>query len=256
MCAHNASVPRLRRGWTSAEPLLGSSWKALRVCEKVVLAARLDGDWKDVQVLTAQEHAAKGQADNAALRELVGLKSERQEARDWYKRRGQRRPLSVVVAAALRVERSAQEAYWRLGGPGSVIRLRDARILWNAQYQAHEAIVARTSRKHAKQIQREAAGAEEPLSVCCGRLFRRLPGDVLRKDAPDLLERYGDNIVPLGHGDGCGLIILDSTEPRAPKKYCDRCAKKAGETMNAGLAKNARKRLRAARNPKPRVSRL
>lgn len=60
---------------------------------------------------------------------------------------------------------------------------------------------------------------------------------MLRADAPDLLEHYGDDVVPLGFGDGCGRSIVDSTEPRRPKRYCDRCAKMAGQTINAGLAK-------------------
>jgi hypothetical protein len=246
MCAHDPSVPRFRRGSTSAEPLLAPAAKALRVCQKVVLAARLE-EWNDVPLLTEQEHATKAQADLDSLRELVGLKRARQEVREWYVRRGQRRPLSVAVAAALRVERSVQEAYWHFGGPGAVIPLREARILWDAQYQAHEAIVVRGSRKLAKKIQRQAAGDQEPLSVCCGHRLRRLPEDVLRKHAPDLLEHYGDNIVPLGAGDGCGRIILDSREFRPPKRYCDRCSARAGKTMNAGLVKNTRKRLIDAR---------
>ena len=124
-------------------------------------------------------------------------------------------------------------------------RFRSA--LWDAQYQAHEAVAARGSRKLANEVQQEAAGKRFPLTVCRGRKFRRLPEDVLRADAPDLLEHYDENIVPLGYGDGCGRIILDTTEPRRPKIYCDRCAKKAGKTLNAGLAKTARARLRASR---------
>jgi hypothetical protein len=98
-------------------------------------------------------------------------------------------------------------------------------------------------RKDAKSLQREAARGRDVLTVCVGKKLRRLPEAVLAKHAPDLLEHYGENIVSLGHGDGCGTIILDSTEPRAPKTYCVRCADRTGNTMNAGLAKNARKRL-------------
>jgi hypothetical protein len=85
------------------------------------------------------------------------------------------------------------------------------------------------------------------LTACCGHVLRRLPEPVLRYNAPDLLEHYGENIVPLGSGDGCGAIMYDTTADRAPNIYCPRCAKQAGRTLNAGLAKRALARLRAAR---------
>ena len=55
--------------------------------------------------------------------------------------------------------------------------------------------------------------------------------------------------VPLGYGDGCGLIIVDTSDvrPSPPRKYCDRCLRKAGKTLDAGLAKNALAKLRAGR---------
>ncbi len=256
MSAHDYTVPLLRRRVSSAEPFLGQAWKALRVCEKVVLADRLDGELRDIPLLTSEELEranelfSRGLATDEDKREahaLLNLKKERSEARAWYLRRGARRSTNVVLAAALRVERAVQDAYWGFGGPGSRMRAHDARVLWDAQYQAHEAVVSRLSRKRAKENQREAGAGRRPLTVCVGKRARRLPEAVLAKHAPDLLERYGDNIVPLGAGDGCGLIFVDSLADRVPKRYCERCRKKAGNSMNAGKAKNARHRLKNAR---------
>jgi len=222
----------------------------------VVLAYRLDDELREVPLLTHEELALRdelvagrltGPDARRTARELLRLKRERQEARAWYLQRGARHPARVVVAAAMRVERAAQEAFWRFGGVESFVRLRDARILWDAQYQAHEAVVARLSRRQAKEIQREAAGDRDPLTVCVGKRLRRLPQRVLAKHAPDLLEHYKENIVPLGAGDGCGVIFVDTLAERTPKMYCERCRKQAGNTMNAGKAKNARARLRKAR---------
>jgi hypothetical protein len=160
-----------------------------------------------------------------------------------------RHSVQEVRAAALYVEQAVQDRLWGLGGLGTVIgHVPYARGLSDAQWQAHRAVVAKTGfPKEAKLLRQKAARGKPSLTVCCGRRLRRLPESVLRYNAPDLLEHYGENIVPLGDGDGCWTIILDTTEPRAPKKYCDRCAAKAGNTMNAGLAKNALARLRASR---------
>jgi len=153
-----------------------------------------------------------------------------------------------VMAAALRVEGAVQLRLWKLGGPGATTGLREARYLHDLQQAAHAAIVAVTGqRKEAKAIQRKAAGERDALTVCVGKKLRRLPDDVLAKHAPDLLEHYGENIVPLGHGDGCGVIILDSLLERRPKMYCEPCRKQTGNTMNSGKAKNARHRLIDAR---------
>jgi hypothetical protein len=164
-------------------------------------------------------------------------------ARDY-----QSHSMATVEEAALTVERAAQNRLWELGGPGAVIQNRGlARRIADAQYQSHQAMRAKTgARKPAKEVQRRAARGRVPLTVCVGRRLRRLPEHVLRFNAPDLLEYYGDNIVWVG-SDGCGTIFADTNEPRLPKLYCPRCARKAGNTMNAGLVKNALHRLRAAR---------
>ena len=220
--AHNLTVAHVQPLLTSAElsrfdACFDSPWDELRVCREAVLGDWDDVDWDDVPAEIAHEC--------------------------------RRHSVQNVCAAALRIEQAVQDRLWGLGGPGTVIGNRGyARALRNAQWQAHRAVVAKTgSRKEAKVRQQQAARRRPPLTVCCGRQLRRLPESVLRYNAPDLLEHYGENIVPLGDGDGCWTIILDSTEPRAPKTYCDRCARKAGNTMNAGLAKNALARLRAAR---------
>ena len=75
----------------------------------------------------------------------------------------------------------------------------------------------------------------------------------MRFNAPDMFTeehpRLRATYVPLGYGDGCGLIIVDTSDvrPSPPRKYCDRCRAKAGKTLDAGLAKNALARLRAGR---------
>lgn len=219
MSAHTLTVAHARWVPTSAElsrfdSQFDSPWDELRICQEAVL-----GDWDDVPVPA----------------EIA--------------RECRRHSVQEVRAAALRVEQAVQDRLWGLGGPGAVIGHRGyARALWDAQWQAHSAVVAKTGfPKEAKLLRQRAARGKPSLTVCRGRRLRRLPEEVLRYNAPDLLEHYGENIVPLGSGDGCWTIILDSTEPRAPKKYCDRCAAKAGNTMNAGLAKNALAKLRASR---------
>jgi hypothetical protein len=155
------------------------------------------------------------------------------------------RALSVetVLAAAELVEEGVQQQLRSIGADAS-IDLRSGRKLWNAQWQAHTAVVAKTgSRKRAKDLQQRAAGEHEPLTVCVGYVLREFSTKVLLDNAPDLLGCY----VPLGYGDGCGRVIVDSPEPRAPKRYCDRCAARAGRTLNAGLAKRALAKLRASR---------
>jgi hypothetical protein len=191
-----------------------SPWDELRVCQGAVI-----GDWDDVPVPA----------------EIA--------------RECRRHSVQEVRAAALRVEQAVQDRLWALGGPGTVIgHVRYARGLWDAQWQAHRAVVAKTGfLKEARRLRQKAVRGKPLLTICCGRRLRRLPEEVLRYNAPDLLEHYGENIVPLGLGDGCWTITLDSTKERAPKKYCDRCARKAGNTMNAGLARNALARLRASR---------
>jgi hypothetical protein len=255
MDAHSFTLPEPPSVSTSAElHRLDSPQEELDICKAVVLAEALAGSLSDVPLLTPDELALRsrllaGGADWREARALVNAGETRQETRRWFIQRGSAWSRQDVVAAARRVECAVQARLWLLGGPGAVIedgRFRSA--LWGAQHQAHEAVAARGSRKLAKEVQREAAGDRFPLTVCRGRQLRRLPEDVLRANAPDLLAHYGDNIVPLGHGDGCGVIMLDSSEPRPPKKYCEDCSKKAGNTMNAGLAKNALARLKASRN--------
>jgi hypothetical protein len=249
---------------TSAEPALDEPWDELRICRETVAADMIAGDLADVPLLTpaeldfARRFADRRFADKlppgAWARGLVLtylLAASRQEARNAIVRENAARALSEITTAALRVEGAVQDRLWCLGGPGSVIEhKRYALGLWGAQWQAHRAVFAKTgSRMLAKDLQRKAARGRPPLTVCVGRKLRRLPESELRRHAPDLLEHRGDNVVWIG-GDGCGTIILDSSEPRPPKKYCDGCAKKAGNTMNAGLAKNALARLKAARKPR------
>jgi hypothetical protein len=205
-------VPPARTRLTSAEPnRFDSPWDELRVCRETVLA-----DWDEVPGEIADEC---------------------------------RHSVQEVRAAGLRVERAVQERLRALGGPGVTITdRRYMRGLWDASWQRYRAIVAVTGRPlEAKVIQREAAAGRPPLSVCAGRRVRRLPEHVLRNNAPDIWEDGGSLIWAAAYGDGCGVIILDSSEPRPPNKYCEDCAKKAGNTMNAGLAKNALARLRASR---------
>jgi hypothetical protein len=86
------------------------------------------------------------------------------------------------------------------------------------------------------------------------RRFKPNHESVMRFNAPDMFtEEHPDYVpyLPLGYGDGCGLIIVDTSDvrPSQPRKYCDRCSRKAGKTLDAGLAKNALARLRASRKP-------
>jgi hypothetical protein len=152
-----------------------------------------------------------------------------------------------VYAAAVAVERAVQ---LRLvdAGLGPKVSLRYARALWNAQWNAHEAVVICDGRKRAKTLQQQAAGEAKPLTVCVGYVFRRLPEGSMRYNAPDMVDADGNELrMSCGDGDGCGTIILDSREPRPPKRYCDRCAARAGRTMNAGLVKTHIAKLRAGR---------
>jgi hypothetical protein len=250
MGTHDFTLTVRQSASTSAEPNFESPWGELRICSEVVSSDRLAAiSVDDVPLLTEDEKAAL-----ALDPSLLEVARDRLAARRHFIALGQAWTRQEVERAAFRVEQAVQERLWALGGPGAVVQ--DARFraaLWNAQYQAHEAVFAKTgSRVIAKTIQREASAGREPLTLCRGRQLRRLPKEVLRKHAPDLLEHYGDNIVPLGYGDGCGVITQDSREPRPPKKYCGRCRAKAGTTMNAGLTKTARARLRASRNPRPR----
>jgi hypothetical protein len=227
MCAHDSRLSPPRAFWTSAElsrfdSHFDSPWDELRVCREAVLA-----DWDDAPVPA----------------EIV--------------REYRRHSVQEVRAAALRVEQAVQDRLWGLGGAGTVIgHTGYARGLWDAQWQAHSAIVAKTaSRKEAKTLQKSAARGRSPLTVCVGRRQRRFKPDheaVMRFNAPDMFTKeHPDYVpyVPLGYGDGCRLIIVDTSDarPSPPRKYCDRCAAKAGNTMNAGLAKNALARLRASR---------
>jgi hypothetical protein len=156
-----------------------------------------------------------------------------------------------VLAAALAVESGVQARLEAAGGGGARLPRHIARWLWDAQWQAHRAVVAKTGkRKHAKQIQFEAAQGRWPLTVCVGHRFRRFPEHVLRFNAPDFLEDQPQGRVPLvllGYGDGCGLINFDSRQARQPNRYCERCAARAGKKPNAGLYKAALARLRAGR---------
>jgi hypothetical protein len=182
--------------------------------------------------------------------------------RDWY---GDgdwipKHSVEVVLEAAECVERAVQEELVGRGGAGVVIDMRSARSLWNAQWQAHIAIAAKPQRrarhkarhKDAKELRMRAADGQL-FTVCVGYVFRRFDETTMRFNAPDMFdeENYPGRVplVPLGDGDGCGLIIDDGKmgKPGPPKRYCDRCSAKAGRTMNAGLAKNALARLRRSR---------
>jgi hypothetical protein len=174
--------------------------------------------------------------------------------RDWYGGEAPVHTTAAVADAATRVFRSVNSDLERLGGPGATIAKRLARELWNAQWQAHMALVAKaqTTKPHrdAKQ-QRLAAADGRALSVCVGYAYRRLPEETMRFFANDMFdeENYTGRIplLPLGDGDGCGTIFDDSRtgKPGPPRRYCDRCSARAGRTPNAGLVKNAVARLRA-----------
>jgi hypothetical protein len=209
MCAHDF----IMRGWkldgTSAEP--DALTNALRVCRETVLSDRAG--------------------------ELGG----------WTTR--------DVREAAFYVERTVQRQLRELGGCGVVVPRPLARRIVDAQWQAHEAVASRSSRVDAKALQKRGAAGRAPLTVCVGRRQRRFKPNhetVMRLNASDMFTKEHEDYVPyvpLGYGDGCGLIIVDTsdTRPSPPRKYCDRCGDRAGNTMNAGLAKNALARLRAAR---------
>jgi hypothetical protein len=157
-----------------------------------------------------------------------------------------------VRKAALCIERATQERLWELGGPGGSVPVSLARRIANAQLQAHEGVTARSSRTAAKAIQAVAAAGREPLTICAGkRGFRfRNHDDVVRYNAPDLVGDHGHvpSLIFLGHGDGCGLIFVDSSKPRRPNRYCDRCRARDGKNPSAnGKAKSALARLRDRR---------
>jgi len=248
MACHAFRVALRPQVLTSAEPNLDSPWDALEICKAVVLGEALAFPLRDVPLLTDSEEEHARQSDNEVLREYCATKRARLAARRAYIRDGREWSDEDVAAAVVRVEAAVQQRLW-LGGLDATIADRAyARALRDAQRVANDAAVSRYGQKAAKEL-RNRAGLPL-LTVCCGRKFRPLPEDVLRKHAPDLVEHYGDNIVSLGYGDGCWKITCDTTEPRPPKKYCKRCRGKAGIAMSAGLAKNARKRLRDARRPR------
>jgi hypothetical protein len=242
-----SEAPRKARS-TSAEPNVDSPWDELEICKAVVLGEALAFSLRDVPLLTDSEEEHARKSDNKVLREYCATKAARLASRPAYIHEGRQWSDEDVAAAVVRVEAAVQQRLCP-GGLGETIADHGyARALRDAQRIANNAAAIRYGQKAAKEL-RNRAGSPL-LTVCCGRKFRRLPDDVLRKHAPDLLEHYGDNIVSLGYGDGCWKIICDTTEPRPPKKYCAGCRAKAGITMNAGLAKNARKRLRDARHPR------
>jgi len=264
MSAHDFTVPEARGHSTSAEP--NDVRADLSLCQEVVLADALGGSLGDVpliapaglgwlwcRLLLNPHKSIPAKEWGRLLRLTVNLAHVHEYARASLRRDGLSGQLASrgkqdVMAAALRVEGAVQLRLWELGGPGATTGLREARYLHNLQEAAHAAVVAVTGqRKEAKAIQRKAAGERDALTVCVGKRLRRLPEDVLVKHAPDLLEHYGENIVPLGHGDGCGVIILDPLLERRPKMYCEQCRKQTGNTMNSGKAKNARRRLIDAR---------
>jgi hypothetical protein len=152
--------------------------------------------------------------------------------------------MNDVRQGALRIEQAAQNLLQHLGGVGTAIPLQLARRVHDAQWQAHEAVYATTgSRAAAKAIQARAAANRRPLTVCVGnRYFRFRDHDtVIRFNAPDLQGCH----VPLGAGDGCGQIILDSSQPRQPKKDCERCrARRGSHPRRHGKAKTALAKLR------------
>jgi hypothetical protein len=155
----------------------------------------------------------------------------------------ERHSLDDVFAAALRVEQAVQERLWAFGGPGTVMRDRRLmRALHDAQWQAHSAVYAVTGKRTtAKQLQLQASSGP-PLTVCVGRRVRRLSPALLEYNAPDLFEDGASLVWAPNYGDGCGIIMEDTREPRAPKKECSRCRKRG-----PGPAKNALARLRAGR---------
>lgn len=212
MAVHKATVPRVEPATTSAEP--NSPYAELYICRHAVLADRYPDIYGDGPAMDAVLEAAR-----------------------------------VVIAAVQERLRSA-------GGVGTTLDLRYGRALWDAHWQALAAVVGKTGQpSRAKEIQLLAAGGASPLSVCVGRRTRRFPEHVLRFNAPDMLDDPDHPgyvpFIPLGYGDGCGLVIYDTPLPRRlqrmPKRYCDRCAARAGNTLNAGLAKRALATLRRSR---------
>jgi hypothetical protein len=172
----------------------------------------------------------------------------------------------AVLNAAAIVMAAVQQRLRAVGGAGAMLPPHHGRALWDANWQAHAAVVARTGQpKRAKEIRDGAAGEHEALSVCVGRRARRFSWSrkedtrflehefVLRSNAPYVFRKDDPPgyvpLVWLGYGDGCGLIFADTRLPkpltRMPKRYCDRCAKKAGNNpRTAGLAKHALARLK------------
>jgi hypothetical protein len=188
---------------TSAEPALDPRAE-LRICRAIVLADVIE----DIPLLTPAEleqACALIDSEPSKVRDLV---QSRKETRHAFLHDALAYRPREVTAAALVVEEAVQDLLWHLGGPGSTIAIkRWAMELWDAQWQAHRAVFAKTgSRMLAKDAQRKAARGRSPLTVCVGRKLRRLPEDELRRHAPDVLEHGwledgDDNIVWIG-GDG------------------------------------------------------
>jgi len=178
--------------------------------------------------------------------------------------------LEKVLEDAPVVMATVQQRLRVAGGAGAVLDLRYGRVLWDANWQAHAAVVAKACAKRANEIRDEVAVEGPPLSICVGQRARRFGlkmkdggewrfpehEQILRVNAPDIVDDPDHPgyvpYVSLGYGDGCGVIIVDTPLPRSlqrmPKRYCDRCAKRAGNNpKTAGLAKHALAKLRAAR---------
>jgi hypothetical protein len=255
MSAHDTSLQPVFRWATSAEP------SGLGICREVVFANAVAGDLADMPLLTPVQASwamgllrllQGGEVDPARIYSrflLIGvIATMNREARRALFRDASAHTPKEVISAARDVETVVQDRLWLLGGPGVVVDDRTLTAeLWEAQSQAHRAVVAVTgSRKAAKETQRSAAGDRTPLTVCRGRKYRQVPEIELRRRAAAYLQKYPDGWLVNSLGDGCGMIILDTPESRHPKTYCEHCAKRAGKTMNAGLTKHAFARLRAA----------
>lgn len=248
----HADIQAARRSRsTSAEP---DEVKALQICQEVLLA-QLVTDCHELPVKHSREENETAlwllrRGDKREAQEYLHIKKrEHYAARNAFIQDGQRWAQADVLRAALVVERAVQARLVEAGGVDAVLPATYARKLWDAQWQAHRAVVLvlgdRGGHKRAKELQIEAATGVAPLTVCVGRRIRRLPEATLRKHAPDLLEHYGENIVPLGNGDGCFTIMEDGGlgRPSPPKAYCQRCAH-----YPVGRAR-VQPRLRAARHP-------